>query len=187
MASTTENPLVRVAALAGRRPDASDADAVRFPLKNISSVKAALTKAFVGHKLTHLVCAAACGADLVALEVANELGIESYIVLPFVPVDFRKISVVDRPGDWGGVFDREVEKAKVHGRLRVLGCAVTDETAFSKTTQAIIDQASQLGGTFPVFAVVVWEGQSRGEGDTTEEFAILSQKSGLHKIEISTL
>lgn len=187
MAGINDSSLFCVAALAGRRADSLDAETARFPLANVASVKTALTQVFVSHRLTHLVCAAACGADLVALEVAQELGVERSIILPFAPAAFRKLSVVDRPGDWGPLFDRIIAEATSQGRLQVLGCSLTDKTAFSKTTRAIIDQAIQLGGITPAFALVVWEGKSRGEGDATEEFAVLSHEAGLHKIEVLTL
>ena len=64
-----------------------------------------------------LVCSAACGADLIALEEAERLGLRRRIVLPFSPRQFRETSVTDRPGDWGPFFDRLVEAAKVAGDL----------------------------------------------------------------------
>jgi hypothetical protein len=44
-----------------------------------------------------LVCSAACGADLIALEEAERLGLRRRIVLPFSPRQFRETSVTDRP------------------------------------------------------------------------------------------
>ena len=47
-----------------------------------------------------LVCSAACGADLIALQAAGRVSLRRRIVLPFEPSRFRDSSVVDRPGDW---------------------------------------------------------------------------------------
>lgn len=182
---TKKNP--RAAALAGRRPDAIDAEDVRFPLVNIAAVREALRHVFIEHKFTHLVCAAACGADLIALDLARELKIESHIILPFKPAIFRKISVVDRPGNWGKLYDQLIKKAREAKRLYLLGYLPNDEKAFSKTTQAIIDHTKALAKDSLAFGVVVWEGQRRGEDDATYEFATLSQEQGLRKLEVLTL
>lgn len=178
---------VRVAALAGRRPDAVDAETPRFPLENIATVKAELRQVFISNKRTHLVCAAACGADLLALEVANQLGIQIHVVLPFSTTDFRKMSVVDRPGEWVEIYDCIITEARKQGNLHLLGYKTTDEKAFSKTTQAIIDHALEIAEGAKVCAIVVWEGESRGEDDATQEFAELSHRAGFHKVEVLTL
>ncbi len=178
---------IRVAALAGRRPDPPDAENVRFPLSNIRAVREKIRQAFVKHRFTHLVCAAACGADLIALDVATELKMQNHIILPFSAAEFREISVIDRPGDWGELYDRLVKEAEDKGCLYLLGYLPTDEKAFSKTTQALIDHTKRLANETPAFGVVVWEGRSRGEDDATQEFANLSQEAGLHKVEILTV
>ena len=187
MSRTDKLSLGYVAALAGRRPDAVDAETPRFPLANIATVRAKLRELFISQRCTQLVCAAACGADLLALEAATELGIQIHIVLPFPTRDFREMSVVDRPGEWGELYDRMVTKAKEQGHLYLLGYKPTDKTAFSKTTKAIINHALKIAQGAQVWAVVVWEGKSRGEEDETQEFAELSHEMGFHKVEVLTL
>jgi hypothetical protein len=49
-----------------------------------------------------IVCAAACGADLIALDEAGKLGVRRRVVLPNPKARFRANSVVDRPGAWIG-------------------------------------------------------------------------------------
>ena len=49
---------------------------------------------------------AACGADLLCLEIARELGAETHIVLPFPAPAFRRTSVDFAGGDWGQRFER---------------------------------------------------------------------------------
>jgi hypothetical protein len=50
----------RVAALAGRRIDASDAKVARFPLSEASRVRRELRELFIREQIEMLVCAAAC-------------------------------------------------------------------------------------------------------------------------------
>ncbi len=52
-----------------------------------------------------VVCSAACGADILALESAAQLGLSRRVVLPFSREQFRSTSVADRGGDWGRRFD----------------------------------------------------------------------------------
>jgi hypothetical protein len=64
-----------VIALAGRRIDAPDAETPRFPLAAVPFVREQLDALFADRGATALVCSAACGADLVALDAATELGL----------------------------------------------------------------------------------------------------------------
>ena len=90
-----------IVALAGRRIDKPDADAPRFPLTSVDLVRGRLHHLLSVKKVTTLVCSAACGADLLALAAARDLGIRRRVILPFTRERFRVTSVVDRPGDWG--------------------------------------------------------------------------------------
>src|SRR5947209_320182 len=94
-----------VIALAGRRIDAPNAETPRFPLENREKVGNRIRDFLAEHGATALVCSAACGADLLALEAAEELGLRRRILLPFAPDRFRATSVTDRPGEWGPLFD----------------------------------------------------------------------------------
>jgi len=95
-----------VVALAGRRIDLPEAPVPRFPLENVQEVGRRVCEALYEMHAVALVCSAACGADLVALEQAKHLGLRRRVVLPFAPERFRETSVVDRPGNWGSLYDR---------------------------------------------------------------------------------
>src|SRR5688572_14676271 len=97
-----------VAALAGRRIDAADAQSVHFPLSNVSVVRQALVSIFLDKHVALLIASAACGADLIALDAALESGLRCRVVLPFEPDKFRETSVVDRPGEWGPIYDKAI-------------------------------------------------------------------------------
>src|SRR4030095_14961952 len=107
-----------VVALAGRRISAPGSNPLRFPVENVSKVREKLKRFFASTRPDVLVSSGACGADLLALEIAGSVGILRSIVLPFDPPKFRTTSVTDRPGDWGQLFDqvcKEVEREeKIH-------------------------------------------------------------------------
>ena len=171
-----------VVALAGRRTDADGAPA-RFPLDQAPRVKGRLTRLLRALQPDAIVCSAACGADLLALEAAMALKIPVTIVLPFAPEQFRETSVVDRPGDWGRRFDAVMKRATngaTADRIHVIEPpAGGDDDAYQVATDAILDDAQKLAGEeSELVAVVVWEGDSRGEGDLTEYFRQDALKRG---------
>lgn len=54
---------------------------------------------------------AACGTDLICLELARERGCETHVVLPFPPADFSATSVDFAGGDWHARFERALASA----------------------------------------------------------------------------
>ena len=188
-----------IVALAGRRVDPPEADTPRFPPENVGLVRERLRSFLAERRAAALVCSAACGADLVALEVAGALGLRRRVVLPFSPERFRETSVVDRPGDWGPLYDRVIEAVTRAGDLVVLEGAGEGGTAYAAANERILDEALGLTGVgaardskaIPVppekaLAVIVWEGQSRGDDDATEQFATSARGRGLTVEEILT-
>jgi hypothetical protein len=181
--------MAQVAALAGRRIDAADADTARFPLANTAAVRGRLQTLLRAEQSRALVCSAACGADLIALDVAGALGLRRRVVLPFAPERFRETSVTDRPGDWGPPFDRIIGELRAEGDLVVLGLDQGDDGAYAAANEAILNEAQALAGGEPsqVVAIIVWEGGSRGEGDLTEGFATLARARGHPVREVLTI
>ena len=177
-----------VLALAGRRIDAPGADAVRFPLANAPAVRRRLADLMSETETGALVCSAACGADLLALEAAEELGLRRRIVLPFAADRFRETSVVDRPGDWGQVYDRLIDAARASGDLVVVDGGDGD-AAYAAANAAIVREAKAIaGGPEPrdLAACVVWEGASRGANDATERFRRLAVEAGCAELSVRT-
>lgn len=184
-----------IVALAGRRIDAAGAPA-RFPLDQAERVKEHLGALLRELRPSALVCSAACGADLLALEAAAALHIPATIVLPFEPDRFRASSVVDRPGDWGPRFDAVMKRAasgatadRVHVIEKTAGA---EEAAYVAATDAILEEALALAATTvdgenQLIAVVVWDGVSRGEGDLTEHFRRSALSRGFTERMIATL
>ena len=91
------------------RPGRRDA---RFPTALANEVRASLREKFASLAPIAAYGSAACGADLLCLEIARESGCETHIVLPFPPVDFRRTSVDFAGGDWGERFDRALAQAE---------------------------------------------------------------------------
>ena len=182
-----------IVALAGRRIDAENADSPRFPLSKVEPVRGHLHKLFFEKEATTLVCSASCGADLLALAVAGELGLRRRIVLPFAPAHFRETSVIDRPGEWGLMFDAICKAVADRGDLLILGCSEDDdEGAFSAASIAILDEAVRLQrlqkdkGDNSILTVIVWEGAPRGDDDETAAFAKEAEARGFAVEEVLT-
>ncbi|HEU5378925.1 MAG TPA: hypothetical protein VFV38_26165 [Ktedonobacteraceae bacterium] len=135
----------------------------------------------IEQKATALVSSAACGADLLALDVAGELGIRRRVILPFGTERFRALSVIDRPGEWGTLFDRIISEVCQKKDLIFLHERKTDKTKFIYTNTCIFDEALSLARSTAqrnstiisdrIIAVIVWEGKSHGEDDMTVDFA----------------
>jgi hypothetical protein len=174
-----------VVAAAGRRVDAPGAP-VRFPEDRIEAVRRSIANTLRAQGATALVSAAACGVDLLALDAAATLGMARWIVLPFAPDRFRETSVVDRPGDWGPRYDREVTVARAAGRLCVMQLTGAEEDAYLRANEAILDRAQAVAGEGSIVALVVWDGQSRGSGDVTAAFASSARDRGISVEEICT-
>ena len=175
-----------VVALAGRRIDAPGADPPRFPPERVPAVRQRLVDMLAAEQAAVLVCSAACGADLVALE-AERLGLRRRIVLPFAAERFRTTSVTDRPGDWGPLFDRMIAAAGEAGDLVVLDSREGDDAAYAAANEAIIREAQGLaraaagGPSSRLHAVIVWEGTAREGNDATGEFQELARKAGFEE------
>lgn len=168
-----------IVALAGRRIDAADAAEPRFPASAVDIVRQRIAAVFEEVHASALASAAACGADLIAIDVAHQRGMPASIVLPYAADEFRRTSVVDRGNEWGGPYDAAIRDAESHGRLHILGLPEGD-AAYLATNEAILDEAVQQGGeSGGVLAVIVWDGPLHGRTDYTAAFAESSKKRGI--------
>jgi hypothetical protein len=177
-----------IIALSGRRVDAADSEQHRFPAERVPVVKERLRDFLRKSGATCLVSSAACGADLLALSETASLRLRRRIVIPFGREKFRETSVVDRPGNWGQLYDEMMDQVESAGDLVVL-TGVSDDDAYSEANHVILDEAIALGQNLKevVSALLVWDGISRGPGDFTEEFGVEARQRGLETSAISTL
>lgn len=178
-----------VIAVAGRRIDAGDSKAPRFPLQNVPIVERRLDELFECLAATVLVGSAACGADLVALTVAGRRRMRRRVVLPFSREQFRATSVTDRPGDWGPVYDRVLaELAPTRDIVALKGRSEGNE-AYVAANETILREAATLAreSNAEVVAVLVWEGAPRAGDDVTAAFGDEARKRGWRVEQVKTL
>jgi len=175
-----------VAALAGRRIDARGDDTKQFPIENAPAVREALRALLRRERVGVLVSSAACGADLLALEVALGLDINCHVILPFNRETFRNTSVIDRPGDWGALYDFVLKKTSAANTLTVLENGENNELAYRAVTERIIHDAIEIAAPQHPLAIIVWEGRPRPDKDATADFQRLAQAAGLSERIVST-
>lgn len=179
-----------IIALAGRRVDAIAAKQLRFSPapESVNRVSHRIRAFLISQGSVALVSSAACGADLLGQQEAGALGLRRKIVLPFGVAEFRSSSVTDRPGDWGARYDAVVNDLKAVGDLIILR-PKEDKSAYAEVNHRIIAEAQALASQLqhPVTAVRIWEGQSRGEDDITEEFGDYALKAGIPVMEVLTI
>ena len=176
-----------IVAIAGRRIDAANAEEPRFPLAMVDSVKRRLINCFSTFKVTHVIGSGACGADLLAMEAAQDLEIPGTMVLPFEADTFKFTSVTDRPGNWGAIYDRISRELKKSNQLIELDFVPDDPEAYRRTNFHILDHALKIAsqpGKNPsvvtpheLLALIVWEGQPKNVDDTTYHFMLEAQKT----------
>jgi hypothetical protein len=179
---------VMIFALAGRRIDPSGSSRNCFPLRNVELVRSRLDALFRNLPGKMLVCSAACGADLLALEVAGTLAWDRRVILPFDRDRFRKSSVTDRPGNWGALYDQVLDEVQAaHGLIVEQAPAGAND--YEAASQRILSETQSLAAVTGEdrAAVVVWEGTNTGPGDMTNRFAESATTLGLPLLQINTL
>lgn len=169
---------------AGRRVDAPNAETPRFPSSNVATVRRRIQSFFKAESPSALVCSAACGTDLLALEVAGAMHVKRYVLLGAAPAIFKKDSVTDRPGNWGEMFD-EVLKSSTVDVLKL----PAGQEGYLQTNLDLLSRAEKLAkeaGT-SVHALVIWNEQSRGPDDVTAHFLEQAKQRRIPVTQISTL
>jgi hypothetical protein len=169
---------------AGRRVDAPGAEVARFPPSNVGEVRQRIQQLLIREHPAAFVSSAACGADLLALDVACDMRIQRFVLLPSPPEEFRKTSVTDRPGDWGTLYDNVLKTA----RIEVLKVPDSQE-GYLQTNLKLLEQAEALAHKYHTStkALVIWNETSRGPDDVTAHFLAQARLRNIPVLEISTL
>ena len=182
-----------IAVLAGRRVDAADTSTARFPLENVEKVREKMKQFFIANNISHLVCSGACGADLIALDVAGKLSISRKMVLPFDAQTFRSSSVIDRPGNWGEMFDEVYKELNAASDVIILNYTKDENDVYEKANFDILNAADRIfqemnktGGKKKA-AIIVWEGSPKDSNDTTDHFRQEAKKRMYSIAEINCL
>jgi hypothetical protein len=169
---------------AGRRVDAPGAQVARFPPSNVDEVRKRVIQVLSRERPFAFVSSGACGADLLALDVAGGLHIRRYVLLPSSPEEFRKASVTDRPGDWGALYDKVLKASTVE-----LLNLPDNQEGYLATNLKLLDRAEEVARKYHTTtqALVIWNEQSRGPDDVTGHFLAQAKQRKIPVIEISTL
>lgn len=178
-----------IVVLAGRRIDEANASVKRFPEQAVPSVKSVLRNFFLKERVTHLISSGACGADLVAQQLAMELAIRQTLILPFDKESFRNTSVTDRGGDWGNIYDAILAQGNEKCTITVLEFAADDSAAYANTNLELIRVAKKLtsDSNEPLMALCLWDGIARSADDATMHFKREALTNGITTKEIDTL
>jgi len=100
-----------VIAFAGHMIDAPGRSTPRFPAALAPVVEAALRERCARFRQPIVYTSAACGADLIFIEAALDVGAEVNIVLPFERADFARTSVAVGGSAWIERFNAALERA----------------------------------------------------------------------------
>jgi hypothetical protein len=157
-----------IAALAGRHVDSP---LVRSRIGNALTASGAAT----------LVCGASCGADVLALEVAGDLGLRRCVVLPFPPQVFRERSVTG-PGNWARRYDALIAAVAAAGDLTILDLPPSGANPRERTNEGILTRALALaaGSGASAGAFAVWDGPDESSADPAHHFVRTAQWLGMH-------
>jgi tetratricopeptide (TPR) repeat protein len=163
-----------VVVFTGHMIDRPDRPTPRFPPALEPLVRESLRAHLARIAPIALHASAACGADILALEAARELGIETHIVLPFPQADFRGTSVDFAGGGWGERFERALAGAAsvtVTSDHYARGSKATFEYANLVLTGMGRLRAEMLDA--PLAALAVMDGRDTGEhGGTASSVAL---------------
>jgi len=177
-----------VMALAGRRPDPPDAKSSSFALTGVPVVATRLRALMNDLRPSAVVSSAACGADLLGLQIAGELGIRRRVVLPFDASRFRTTSVVDRPDErWGPIYDQVLAEVRAANDLVIVPSGDDPDSAYAAANRTILDEAQDIADSDSAhIAVIVWEGARESGNDLTRDFALEAQRRGFEVRPVST-
>ncbi|MEO7522349.1 MAG: hypothetical protein ABIW79_11090 [Gemmatimonas sp.] len=161
----------------------------RFPAKREPRVREDLRVLFTRVGASVLVASAACGADIIAHEVAGTLGMRRVLLLPTEPSMFRAESVSDRGDGWGERYDLLLREVAQQGDVRVVRLGASLES-YRQLNEALLDVAEgvaeRTNGAERVLAVAAWDGESYGDDDVTAAFINAARRREMAVEEVRT-
>jgi hypothetical protein len=172
---------------AGNRVDAEDGEAgSRFPVSQVSFVRARLARLLGQLRPEVVVSAAAAGADLLMVEEALRLRLAVHVVLPFAMERFRDESVADRGRDWVDAFDRALDAIA----RRPDDCRLVEHNleptpdGFREGNQILLDHARGIAGVAALLAVAVRPRRGGGKSSVTDDFVDRAGTQGVTYIDL---
>ncbi|HUJ39446.1 MAG TPA: RyR domain-containing protein [Candidatus Acidoferrales bacterium] len=166
--------LPHVVAFVGHLLDRPDRPAPRFPAHLEPAVRQALRERLGALHAGIGFSAAACGSDILFLEVLRELGGETHVVLPFCKEQFVEQSVSVVPGGgWEARFEAALKDAAetvyASGKMLTAGAA-----SFEYVGQLLIGLAGLRAAQLEteLIPLAVWDGNpGDGAGGTADTIA----------------
>lgn len=179
-------PVGTVALFAGHMIDGVTRPEPRFPATAESSIRERITAWTRDNAVRLSFSSAAAGSDLIFLSVAQSMGVETHVVLPFAAERFVETSV--RPGGdrWVELFHRIMDHA---ASTTILNDDVADDasSAYDFTNRMIAAKAALRAATveLPIEALCVWDGLAGdGGGGTADAVAFWRQaKLNVHALQ----
>ncbi len=179
-----------VLVLTGNMIDREGRPVPRFPAGLESAVRQAMRDSLQAARPLAAYGSAACGADILGMEIVHELGGEIHVVLPFPPNEFRTASVDVAPGDWGARFDRLLEVAStvtIASDHRASGSVATFEYVNLLMTGLGQLRAELLDTT--LLGLAVWDPEAGGAPGGSASVVEAWERRGIavDKVSLSTL
>jgi tetratricopeptide (TPR) repeat protein len=153
-------PAGSVGFFAGHMIDASDRAVPRFPNAAIPGVEERIRNWLTANSVRFSYSSAACGGDILFLEIALSLGVETHILLPFARDYFIRTSVLPGGEEWLERFEKVMESA---ASLTVLNESMPDyhPSSYDFTNQMISARAAARAAVYdlPLLGLALWNGQ----------------------------
>jgi hypothetical protein len=169
-----------VLAVTGSMIDQPGRGTPRFPGGLEHAVREALRERLAAIAPVAVYGSAACGADILALELVREMGGETHVVLPFPPAEFRRASVDFAGGDWGERFERVLagaDSVTVTSDHRASGSAATFDyanlvlTGMARLRAQVLDTAAR--------GLAVWDPGAQGAAGGSASLVSVWERHGL--------
>lgn len=166
-------PTGAIAIFAGHILDAPGRSTPRFPASAEKEVLARIEKWLHDKNIRTSFSSAAAGSDIIFLTAAQQAGIKTHIILPFVSVDFIETSVRTVGDQWVERFNNVLEKA---ASLTIVNDqAAGDRSAAYDFTNQMIAAKARLRANeiqLPVIGLAVWNRYAGdGAGGTADAVA----------------
>lgn len=162
-----------VAIFAGHRPDLPGRKKPRLPEAAFPELRERMLAWLRGNGVRVVYASAAAGADLLFLECARELGLETHVFLPFPKEGFLRRSVEDCGSEWAARFETALASAD---SVTVVEdqTPVEDAAALKFCIRLLTAAGSSMASAaeWPLKALAVWDGlPAAGPGGTADSVA----------------
>jgi hypothetical protein len=164
----------------GHMIDHPDRAFPRFPHSLEGAVRDAMRERLAAIAPLAVYSSAACGADILCLELARERGGETHVVLPFPPEEFRDASIDFAGGEWASRFDRvlaHADSVTITSDHRARDSAATFEyaslvmTGMSRLRSEMLDTS--------VRGLAVWDPNAPGRAGGSAATVAMWKQQGL--------